>query len=260
MGSKIKEKKDGTLTMCAVEKRAKQNKKIEEAKVEVINFEEIKLLDEGYDEMLKTDPKYSLLADPLNIYGLTDEHKKFIEYYCQWKNIPTVCNIMQIDTNTAMQYFKSYATQQEIRRINMAMYSRQFNSKMMGINQLGGYLTSLITDDNVPISDRLSSKEKLSAVKLLIELNELKHDGYENSTVINEIEVDTELEKLSVKSIKQLIENSKDSERDKNKDQIIEELNTDGHLTIEEKTHLKSLSMKELLALQDKINNKGEIL
>ena len=119
------------------------------------------------------------------------------------------------------------------------------------------FLTSLITDNNVATADRLEPKEKLTATKMLIELNELKKDAYENPNVIDAIEIDTELEKLSIKSIKQLIENSKEPINDLSKNDIINNIENTSELSVEEKAYLQSLPINELLALQDKIN-KGE--
>ena len=231
-----------------------QIKKIEETKVDTINFDDLQLLDENFDKLINTDPRYSLQVDPLNIYNMSDEQKDFIKYYCQLKNVQAVCKLLSIDNDKGIDYYKSYASQQEIRRINLAMYSRQFSAKMLNIDQIGSYLTSLITDDNVALVDRLTPKDKLTATKMLIDLNDLKRTAYENATIIDNIEIDTELEKLSAKSIKQLIENSKDPIKDLSKDEIIDGLDINNKLSLEEKIYLKSLSINELLALQENIN------
>lgn len=231
-----------------------QVKKIEESKVDTVSFDDLQLLDENFDKLINTDPRYSLQVDPLNIYNMSDEQKDFIKYYCQLKNVQAACKLLSIDNETGINYYKSYASQQEIRRINLAMYSRQFSTKMLNIDQIGGYLTSLITDENVALGDRLTPKDKLTATKMLIDLNDLKRTAYENATIIDNMEVDTELEKLSVKSIKQLIENSKDPMKDLTKDEIIDSLDVNNKLSLEEKIYLKSLSINELLALQENIN------
>ena len=255
---KLEDKTEVIIEPAAIKKLNKENSEIKKAKVATVTYEEIKLLDKGFDELINTDPKYSLQVDPLNVYNLSSEQKEFIKYYCQWKNIKTVCKILNINEEKGIEYYKSYASQQEIRRINLAMYSRQFSSKMLNLDQIGSYLTSLITDNNVAVADRLDPKDKLTATKMLIDLNSLKKEAYENPNVIDVVEIDNELEKLSIKSIKQLIASSKDPTAvNKSKEDIINDINNSNELTLEEKAYLRSLPINELLALQEKIN-KGE--
>ena len=76
-----------------------QIKKIEETKVDTINFDDLQLLDENFDKLINTDPRYSLQVDPLNIYNMSDEQKDFIKYYCQLKNVQAVCKLLSIDND-----------------------------------------------------------------------------------------------------------------------------------------------------------------
>lgn len=240
-----------------INKINKRNKKILDEKSTVVTYDDVHVLDDNYLNVVDKNNQYSLVVDPDNIYNMTPQQKEFIKQYCQWKSVATVCNILGITNEQGLEYYNMYSSQQEIRRINLAMYARQFNSKMVSLDQLGGYLTSLITDENVAMADRLSTKDKLSVVKLIMEITNMKKEAYENPAVMDVIEVNSELEKLSVKSIKQLIENSNSADATITKENIINELSENNKLTMEEKIYLKSLSINELLALQEKIN-KGE--
>ena len=177
-------------------KRGKGRPKGSKNKMTVVKYGEIDLLAEGYQEELKTNPKYSLQVNPENLYDMSDEQKEFVKYYVQFKNIPLVAKITGIDEDDCRKYYMMYSSQQEIRRINLAMYSRQFNSKMLGLNEIGGYLTSLITDTNVAIADRLSPKDKLAATKMLMEINALKKEGYENPAIMDAIVIEEDIKKL----------------------------------------------------------------
>ena len=54
---------------------------------EIIPYEDLDILEEGYAEKLDKDIKYSIAIDPENKYGLSQSQKDFIEFYVQWKNI-----------------------------------------------------------------------------------------------------------------------------------------------------------------------------
>ena len=209
-------------------------------------------LQEQYISKLETDPEYSLDVDPTNKYGMEENQKEFIKQYVQFKNIPLACQLANITEKEGRAYYLAFSSQQEIRRINLAMYHRQFSTKLLNIDQIGGYLTSLLTDENVPVSDRLTTKDKLKVAQMIIDLNELKRTAFSDPTVIDTIEVTEQIKDLSVNSIKQLISASHNSKSGNSKDEIIEQLNEENNLSGEEIAYLKTLPLDQLLGLLEK--------
>lgn len=205
---------------------------------------------------LENNPKYSLDVDPENKYDMSNQQKEFIKYYCEFKNLPAAASLANIDVDTARNYFTSYSTQQEIRRINKSLYHRQFSKKLLTVDEIGGYLSSLITDENIPISDRLKPIEKIQVAKILLDLNEMKNKAIDNPNIIINNNIENELKDLSVSTIKQLLSNSNKDEL-KAKDELIDKINIDDTLNIEEINMLRSLSTNELLTLINDINKEN---
>ena len=209
---------------------------------------------EDYFTALTTDPKYSLTPDPDGTLKLSDTVKTFITHYVQFKNIAAAADLTGISMDEAKQYFVSYYVQQEIRRINRALYQRQFYNKLVTIDQLGGYLSSLLTDENVPVADQLRTVDKLRVVDMLIRLNEVKGEAIEDPSTLMYKDLEYEVKDLSVETITALL-SSKDTLDQKN--EILAKLNA-SNLTPEEKEYLHSLSVKDLLQLIEDINNGGK--
>ena len=219
---------------------------------QVINSEEFKEKQKEYLETLKTNPQYSLLVDPENKYNLSDDEKNFIGIYCEFKSLELAT--LMSNLQNPLNFFSSYPCQQEIRRINVAMYHAQFANKLLSIEEIGGYLSSLLTD-NVPAGDRIGTVDKLKVAEKLIEINCLLHDGINNPKNIIDANVQEELKELSVDSIKLLLAQSKKSSDDE-KDKLIREFKNFEIFTDEELSYLKSLSVSEILSLLNEIEVK----
>ena len=210
-------------------------------------------LQEEYIKEIESNPEFSLLVDPENKYDMPDLQKEFIRFYCEYKNIGAAAELAGIDADTAKLYYTSYNSQQEIRRINRAMYQRQFCTKLIDLDQIGGYLTSMLTDVNVPIADRLKSSEKLRVVELLMKLNQMKIEGMQDPTKIMENDLESQIKNLSISAITELL-NQSTKLKDKNK--IVAEF-TD-QMTPEETAYLSTLPTKDLLELLDKSNGENQ--
>lgn len=200
----------------------------------------------NYMTELETNPQYSLLVDPEDKYKLPDAQKDFIKYYIDFKNVNTAADLAGIDMDLAKQYFKAYATQTEIRRINLALYHRQFSSKLVTIDQLGGYLSSLLTNQYVPLAEQLTTNEKLRVVDMLIRLNDMKNAGLANPDSIMTANIDIQLKNLSVKTIQELLKQKPTVSENA---EIIDANASD--LTMEEKAYLETLPTEDLLKLID---------
>ena len=232
----------------------------EKIKSQGITFSEVRDLEENFKEELQTNPKYSLEIDPLNTYHFSQVEKEFIKGMIDYKSLKFVAGVLlNMDLQDAVSIYNEYAVQEEIKRINLAMYARRFASKMADLDSLGGFLTTALTDENVPIADRLTGKEKLAAVRLLMELNQIKAGAYQNPEIIDVTAIETEIKNLKVDDIKLLIENSsEDDEISLKKNEIISKIDFDGLLTPEEITYLRTLSIEELEKIYKEINEKGD--
>lgn len=206
-------------------------------------------LQKQYTNKLETSPEFSLEVDPEGKYRMSDEQKKFIQTYIQFKNIPLTCQLTGVSEEKGKAYYLAYESQLEIRRINLAMYHRQFSNKLLDLDEIGGWLSSVLVDE-VPIADRLQMKDKLKVAQMIIDLNNLKRTAFSDPSVIDTVEVSEQIKDLSVKSIKRLIEETNNPEKSiKNKEEIIEKIDSDNNLSGEEIAYLRTLPVEKLLEL-----------
>lgn len=218
-----------------------------------MSVEEANKLEREYAIELETNPKYSLQVDPENKYNMPLIQKNFIQHYVEFKNVNVAAELSGIDMDTAKAYFVAYSSQMEIRRINLALYQRQFHSKLLDIDQIGGYLSSLLTDTNVPIADRLKSSEKLKVAQMIIDLNLLKINSMQNPAVIMNNDINVQLKDLSVDAIRELLKQSEKRKEPNTYSTTCEEL------TPEEEAYLSTLPTEDLLhILDDSKKKKGD--
>lgn len=210
----------------------------------------LSILEQKYSNEIENNIDYSLEIDPTHKYHFNEKQKKFIKFYLDFKSVASAAELADIDMNTAKEFFVSRSVQEEINRLSLAMYHRQFKTKMIGLDSIGGYLTSLLIDNNVPIVDRLKTTEKLQVIKMLIDLNKFKIESFINPEVLMTKDIESELKNLSIESIKTLLNHK--SKQNKN-----DFITTDYEevLTDEEQQYLKSLDNSELLDILESINN-----
>lgn len=222
-----------------------------------VTYKDMNDLEDNFQEMIRTDPKYSLEIDPTNRYYFTEKEIDFIANMIQYRNVQFVTTVlMNIPLEEGIAIYKKYSVQSEIKRINLAMYARRFATKMADLDQLGGYLTSGLIDDNMPIAERWGPKEKLTAAKLLMSLNMLKKKALNAPEVVEVVEIQKDLEKLSPNELKQLIEYNDDDNLEKEK--LIGIINEDNLLSMEELKNLRMMSLEELRELVATITGDGE--
>lgn len=212
-------------------------------------------LTESLSAELETNPEFSLDVDPTDKYSMSEEQKTFIKNYVEFKSIPMAAELSGIDIDVAKTYFVAYSSQQEIRRINRAMYQRQFSHKLLTIDELGGYLSSLITDENVPLADRVKTMDKVRIAQMLIDLQTYKNEGIDDPSKIIDADIEGEIKNLSVKSIKLLIAQNNKKKDEKKKDEAIK--NASSMLSPEEEVFLKTLPTKDILNLIEETSKGG---
>lgn len=223
--------------------------KKEKKNVPMLSQEQQLILQQNLMTELETNPEYSLEADPEGKLKMSSIEKDFIRHYVQFKSVGTAADLVGITMDEARPMFIDYKVQNEIRRINRALYQRQFASKLISVDAIGGYLSSLLTGENVPIADQLKTGEKLRVVELLLRLNELKA-GMSDPKDIMSRDISIQIKNLSVNTIQQLLQQNNTL---KEKNSAINSID-DGSLTMEEKDYLRSLPLPELLKMIEETN------
>ena len=226
-------------------------------KVEAVPINKLETVENNYLEKIDTDPRFSIEIDPENRYNFSETQKDFISNYIQFKNVPLAAKLSGIDEDTAVMYYKSYSVKAEIRRINIALYHRAFATRMLTIDEIGGYLTSVLIGENLAEADKIGTRDKMQVIKLMLELTKMKQESFANpDKVIDAVDIQEDLSNLSVDAIQQLINSSKKpKETNEDKNDIVEEINkVNNWLSTEELQHLKTLSTSELLNILEESN------
>lgn len=209
----------------------------------------------AYKAQLDTSPEYSLVVDPENKYNFDVITKEFIRHYIETRNIATAATLCGIENDVALDLYRDYRVFAEVRRISKALYHRQFSKKMMSLSDIGGYLTSLIEDSEIPEADRLTTREKLGVVRMLIELNQMKLASLGDPSIVMMRDVGTMVKDLSVGAIKALLEQAT-PKQPPNRD-VVDDVNYarvkrgEPILAPEESAYLESLPASEALKLLD---------
>lgn len=215
----------------------------------------------NYLKSLEDDLKYQIDVDPDDFYEMSGEHKKFVKLFVQYRNLAIVAELMEIEPGLAKDYFTRYSTQQEIRRINTAIYHRQVATNIIAFEDIGSYLSAWLVGADVPEADRLKTKDKIQVVKLLMDWHKNMREIIQTPEIITAQTIEEEIKELSVANIKQLLttksilkanvekKQSKPIPDTDDKDELIAHFNEDNSLSKEELDYLETLSVKELLAL-----------
>ena len=210
-----------------------------------------------YISTIDNDPEYSLEVDPTNFYELDERCKIFIKSYIDLRNLELACEMANISEEEGRDIFNTYAFKQEVARINKAIYHRTFANKLLTIDEIGGYLSSVLTNQ-VPTSEQLSGKDKINVAKMIIDLNKMKLDVFDKPEVIDIDEINEKLNNLNTSDIRKLISNEEEKKNNtlENKKQLIEMISNKYKITQEEKKSLETLDIKQLQELYNIKENK----
>ena len=206
-----------------------------------------------YQDAVDNDPQYSLEVDPTNKYHFSNDEKEFVKLYCEYKNLAVVSQLLGLEPDVATLMMRNFKIMAEIKRINKAQYHQRIAAKMISLDELGGYLTTLISDD-VPVGDQVDIKQKMNAAKMLIDIQKLKYETSQNVEVLNAVPVESLTDKikdLSTSEIKTLLykemNQNKINEITSEKDELIKKIDPNrSKLTVEEHQCLETLSVEEL--------------
>lgn len=222
-----------------------------------INTEDLPNIQVEHITELDTNPLYSLEIDPEDKYHFKDDEKLFIQNYIEFRNFPMAAELSKMDLDRAKEVFADYKIKNEIRRINRALYQRQFASKLLSLDQIGGYLSSMLIDEYTPLASQLSSKDKLKVVELLLDINDIKRNAINNPTLIINKDINLQLKELSVDAIKELLKRSANEDKLK-KVEVIDDIDKDKTLTLEDKAYLETLPIEDLTNIINEISKNKE--
>lgn len=200
-------------------------------------------------EELETDPQYSLEPDPTGELSMTTREKEFVRWYVQHRNIAVASQLAGISVEDGMQIYKSFACQSELTRINMAYKLRQLNMSTLTLEQIGSVLTGYVFDQ-LPDADQLSTKDKMAAMKMIMDIHALKQKIVEESKPLDVVDVESQVKDLSVDAIKALIDKTKTSDADNaEKEELIKKIDNESALSNEDLHYLRSLTVEDLQML-----------
>lgn len=187
--------------------------------------------------------------DPSGIHTFTEDEKEFIKTWVQYKNINVVSSVLDMGQNEVAKKLNDYYIWGEIRRLSGAISKVMISQKIMTLDEMQSYLSALITDNGLTFSDQLITRDKITAMKLLLDIKKTKADVYNGDVnAVSDIPA-KQLESLSVDTIKALLDNKEMSEK---KTKIIQELSD--NLSAEEINELKQKPLDELLEMKKKID------
>ena len=217
----------------------------------------VSLVREGQEQLMdafETDPAFSLDPDPTGVLGLTESQKKFITCYGEFHSIPLASQMAGITEEEGRDCYFDPVCKSERQRINRVKNYRRFSRRLLTIDEIGGYLTSLLTDEDIGGGDTLTAKDKLQVTRQIIDINKLKAEAYNNPRIIENVEfTESEMQDLTPEDLKNLIEATKKGKQDTTaeKGKLINELNEDSTFDGVELEYLWSCSIKELQQLLD---------
>jgi ribosomal protein L29 len=215
-----------------------------------------------YITEILNDPRYSTLPDPEGKLGLTDDQKRFIVNYLDFRNLPLASQFSKISEEEGVAYFQDYKIRNEIRRINTALYQRKFARRLLTLDEIGGYLTSQLIDADTPECDRLDPRDKLKVAQMIIDINQIKAESFDNPNVIEYQTIDAQMQDMSVEELNQLLAETKSgsSHISEEQQQVMDEkmayisIITEGQTTLaEEYSYLRTLSLEELKEKADAV-------
>lgn len=200
-------------------------------------------------DTLNEDPKYALEVDPTGMLGMSEKEKNFTKWYMQHRNIAVASQLAGVSVEDGMLIYASFACQSELSRMDMAYKLRQLNNSTLTLEQIGSILTGYVLDQ-LPEVERLSTKEKIGAMKMIIDLHALKQKVIEEAKPIDVVDIEDQIKDMSVDGLMTLIEQTKSSDIENDeKEQLIMQIDDASALSNDDLHYLRTLSIKELKKL-----------
>lgn len=217
-----------------------------------MNLMPIDMVRQGQEQMItafENDPAYSLLPDPTGTLQLTENQKKFIECYIEFHSIPYASQLAGITEEEGRDIYFDPVCKEERRRIGRVLNYRRFSRRLLTVDEVGGYLTSLLMDEDFGAGDALTAKDKLQVTRQIIDINKLKAEAYNNPKIIENVDfTEAEMEELTPEDLKTLIEETKKGKHnsDGEKRALIAELNKNNDFDSTDIEYMWGCSVEEL--------------
>lgn len=247
MTEKKKRKKTNRIAK-GMAKKAKVTKETEEVSGEML----VKSLSEEEKNALH------VLDKDDEGYAFSELEKRFITQWIDFKNLVVVSATLGISQKDSSLILTNSHVRKEIDRLSLARMKFRFARRILTLDDCESYLTTAITDEGVALSDQLNSKEKLNAMRLLLDIKQMKADSLSNPTIIDNTPIEQQLEELSIETIKQLLDTKLEKKEDianniAVRQQIIQKI---PQASESEKKDINSMSPNELLKIIDNIEKK----
>lgn len=189
--------------------------------------------------------------DPKTGHEYTDLEKQFIALWVEFKNLVVVSAMLDMSQKEVSELLASEPIRNEIDRISSARIEERFKQRILSLDEMQAFLSGYITDEGVPFADRLDSKGKMNALKLLLDVKEAKAEGIESPQTIDAIPAEVQLKELSVDTIKALLDTRKaDKAATKEKQALVTKI---GGATPMETADLMNMDTSDLLKMIDNI-------
>ena len=115
---------------------------------------------------------------------------------------------------------------------------------MLDLDQIGGFLSSLVTDENVPLASQLNNVDKVKVINMIMEVMKLKKEALiDPEPLMKNNDISLEIKNLSINTLQNMLNNI--NKTNKNQDEIVIEES----LTPEEKAYLETLPTEDLLKI-----------
>lgn len=202
-------------------------------KEEKLNRSSIKKDEEVMGVDLKEHQKLNMKVndwDEFKVHRFTDIEKEFIVTWLNTYNLEIVKETLNIDEKDIMKMFNNFYISKEISRLEKEVALYRTSQKIMSLDEIQSYLTTWVLDYDLPISQRLSTKDKLEAIKLLEKIKEYKDKAFDgNLDVIDVIPNEEELDNLSIDDIKKILDERSLKEKLEEKKEEILKIETDSN-------------------------------
>lgn len=224
----------------------KKKSKVQEA--EIITGKDLAEKDKG----LSLEP---LAKDKSTGHSFSETERKFITLWIEFKNISLVAQMMKLEQDEILSMLSEKAVRNEIDRISAMRVKKRFAERIMTLDDMEGYLTSLVTDKGVPFAERLNEKDKLNALKLLLEVKDMKAGGLAEPSTLDNLPIEDEIKELSVDTIKELLSRKIDNPKALEENRAIRQkaVLAIPNATPNESADISSMTPKELLNMLDRL-------
>lgn len=216
------------------------------------NLIPISMVRDAQDELavaLEKDPKYSLDVDPDGKLGLSETQKRFIECYIESRSLPYAAQLAGITEEEAREIYFDPVCKSERTRINRVLNYRRFTRRLLTVDEVGGYLTSMLMDEEVGMGERLTPSDKLKVTRQIVDINRLKLEAYNNPRIFDNVEfVEADTKDMSPEDLKKLIEQTKQNSANtqEEKTELINKINKNREFDSDDLAHFWECSVADL--------------